>query len=161
MKTLYLFRHAKSSWAFELSDHDRPLGKRGRRDVAKMGNFLKDKIEAPDIILSSTASRAFYTALHICDAFKIDEGKIRLSKGLFHAGPREIIQVIQNAPDCKTLALFGHNPGFTTAANQLANISIENVPTCGAVGISFEIENWSEADFGIGKKKFFFFPKGI
>ncbi|HAU25129.1 MAG TPA: phosphohistidine phosphatase, partial [Gammaproteobacteria bacterium] len=34
MKTLYLLRHAKSSWDDpELKDFERPLADRGRRDV--------------------------------------------------------------------------------------------------------------------------------
>ena len=144
MKTLYLIRHAKSSWSFDLADHDRPLGKRGRKDVGKMGKYLAEKHEIPDLLISSTASRAFYTALFMCDHMKIDEGKIRLTRDLFHAGAFEIVHVIQQAPKCDTLAIFGHNPGLTSAANALANIKIDNIPTCGVVGISFNIQQWSE-----------------
>ena len=162
MKRLYLFRHAKSSWTFDLPDHDRPLGKRGRRDVLKMGNFLKDKITPPDLILSSTASRAFYTALHVCDALKLNENIIELTRGLFHAGANEILEVIQHAsPDSLTVALFGHNPGFTDFANRLTHADIDNIPTCGVVGISFREEKWSEISFGKGKQEFFYYPKGI
>jgi phosphohistidine phosphatase len=161
MKTLYLIRHAKSSWAFDLPDHDRPLGKRGRMDVIKMGRYLAEHQPEPEVLISSTASRAFYTALHICDHFGIDEGRIRLEKKLFHAGSQEILEVIQSASDCERLALFGHNPGFTDAANRLANTNIENVPTCGVVGISFNVNSWSEVGFGNGKQLFFYSPKGI
>ena len=161
MKTLYLIRHAKSSWAFDLSDHDRPLGKRGRRDVIKMGAYLKEHEPKPEVFISSTASRAFYTALYICDEYGIDEGHIRLEKKLFHAGSNEILEIIQSAPSCDRLAIFGHNPGFTNAANELANTDIENVPTCGVVGVSFDIKSWSEVEFRSGKQLFFYFPKGI
>ncbi len=161
MKTLYLVRHAKSSWSFNLPDHDRPLGKRGRRDVLKMGKHLASNHEPPEVLISSTASRAFYTALHMCDQYRIDEGNILLEKRLFHAGSQEILDVIHSAPDCELLAIFGHNPGFTDCANRLANTSIGNVPTCGVVGISFDTNKWSETDFGIGKQEFFYTPKGI
>jgi phosphohistidine phosphatase len=41
MKTLFLIRHAKSSWDdTALPDKDRPLGDRGRRDAPKMGKRL-------------------------------------------------------------------------------------------------------------------------
>ena len=161
MKTLYLIRHAKSSWSFDLSDHDRPLGKRGRRDVLKMGKHLKEHQPRPDVLISSTASRAFYTALHICDQMGIDEGKVRLDKDLYHAGSHEILQVIQNAPNCERLAIFGHNPGFTSAANALANLSFDNIPTCGMVGINFNVKYWKDVDFGNGMLSFFYFPKEI
>ncbi len=161
MKTLYLIRHAKSSWAFDLPDHDRPLGKRGRKDVLKMGNHLAQYQPVPEIIISSTASRAFYTAIHMCDQWGIDEGQIRLNKKLFHAGSNETLEVIQAAPDCDYLAIFGHNPGFTSAANQLANTQIDNVPTCGVVGISFNVKSWNEIEFGSGEQLFFYSPKKI
>ena len=41
MKTLYLIRHAKSSWNHpNLSDVDRPLNKRGKNDAPFMGKIL-------------------------------------------------------------------------------------------------------------------------
>ncbi len=161
MKTLFLIRHAKSSWSFNLPDHDRPLGKRGRRDVLKMGKYLSTNQEAPEVFISSTASRAFYTALHICDQFHVDEGNIQLDKRLFHAGSNEILEVIRSASNCDRLSIFGHNPGFTDCANRLANISIDNIPTCGVVGISFDINEWRDVEFGKGKQEFFYTPKGI
>lgn len=129
--------------------------------MLKMGKHLANNIEPPEILISSTASRAFYTALHICDQFHMDEKNILLEKQLFHAGSNQILEVIQKAPNCDQLAIFGHNPGFTDCANRLANLYIDNVPTCGVVGISFDIEKWSDVEFGKGKQEFFFFPKGI
>lgn len=161
MKTLYLIRHGKSSWAFDLNDHDRPLGKRGRKDVIKMGQHLLKNQTKPEVFISSTASRAFYTALHICDQLGFDEGNIRLDKKLYHAGALEILNTIKEAPSCNRLALFGHNPGFTNAANALANLDFNNVPTCGVVGINFNVKHWKDVEFGTGMLTFFYFPKEI
>ena len=42
MKTLLIMRHAKSSWNYpELSDYDRPLNGRGKRDAPRMGKHLR------------------------------------------------------------------------------------------------------------------------
>ncbi|MEO9482172.1 MAG: histidine phosphatase family protein [Ekhidna sp.] len=161
MKTLYLIRHAKSSWAFDLNDHDRPLGKRGRKDVVKMGKYLSEHQPKPEVLISSTASRAFYTALHVCDLMGIDEGQIRLDKNLYHAGAAEILSVIKHAPNCDRMALFGHNPGFTSAANALANLQFDNIPTCGMVGINFDVKYWKDVAFNTGMLAFFYFPKEI
>ncbi|WP_424962000.1 SixA phosphatase family protein [Ekhidna sp.] len=161
MKTVYLIRHAKSSWSFDLSDHDRPLGKRGRKDVIKMGKHLASQQPAPEVLISSTASRAFYTALHICDQYGIDEGNIRLDKNLYHAGSGEILEIIKKSPSCDRLAIFGHNPGFTSAANAFANLNFDNVPTCGIVGINFNVRYWKDVNFGEGMLAFFYFPKEI
>src|SRR6266487_3467541 len=63
MKTLFLIRHAKSSWDdTALPDKDRPLGDRGRRDAPKMGKRLAKRDVKPDLILSSPARRALTTA---------------------------------------------------------------------------------------------------
>ena len=63
MKTLLILRHAKSSWKHEqISDHDRPLNKRGKRDAPRIGRLLRDRNLAPELIISSTAKRARKTA---------------------------------------------------------------------------------------------------
>ena len=63
MKTLFLIRHAKSSWDdTALPDKDRPLDDRGRRDAPKMGKRLAKRDVKPDLILSSPARRALTTA---------------------------------------------------------------------------------------------------
>jgi phosphohistidine phosphatase len=60
MKTLFLIRHAKSSWDdTALRDKDRPLDDRGKRDAPKMGKRLAKRDVKPDLILSSPAIRAF------------------------------------------------------------------------------------------------------
>ncbi len=124
-----------------------------------MGKYLANNYSSPEVLISSTASRAFYTALFICDQWGIDEGHIRLEKNLFHAGSSEILEVVKKAPKCDSLAIFGHNPGFTDFANRIASTSISNVPTCGVVGISLEIDSWRNVTFGSGKQLFFQVPK--
>jgi phosphohistidine phosphatase len=58
MKTLLIMRHAKSSWKDpDLSDHDRPLNKRGKHDAPRMGKLLKDEDLVPALIISSTAAK--------------------------------------------------------------------------------------------------------
>ena len=63
MKVLLLLRHGKSSWeSAGLSDHDRPLNNRGKRDAPRMGNVLLEEGIVPEIIISSSAIRARSTA---------------------------------------------------------------------------------------------------
>ena len=63
MKTIYLVRHAKSSWNYpELDDFERPLNKRGRRSALLMGAILNKRKAAPDLVISSPANRAAMTA---------------------------------------------------------------------------------------------------
>lgn len=59
MKTVYIVRHAKSSWEYKgIEDIDRPLKKRGIRDSYLTAAALKDKIEKPAVFITSSATRA-------------------------------------------------------------------------------------------------------
>ena len=63
MKSLYLMRHAKSSWSFDdLTDEQRPLNGRGREDAPRMGQALVKRNIKIDLLLSSAAVRALTTA---------------------------------------------------------------------------------------------------
>ncbi len=139
MKKLYLIRHAKSSWSFEdLDDYDRPLSKRGRKDLTRMGQFVKAQIDAPDLIMTSGASRAFYTALHLADHWKYPEERIIISNTLYHAGVVEFENVIRAVRNFNTIAIFGHNPGLTMFHNRINDSYIDNIPTCGIVGLEIK-----------------------
>ena len=63
MTILTLVRHAKSDWSNpQLTDHDRPLNKRGEHDAPMMAKrFASSGLEVPRIF-SSTAVRARMTA---------------------------------------------------------------------------------------------------
>jgi len=64
MKSVYIVRHAKSSWEdITLSDHDRPLLPVGINRTRKIAEYLKKKKIRPDIILSSSAVRALKTLI--------------------------------------------------------------------------------------------------
>lgn len=163
MKTLYLIRHAKSSWSFvQLDDYARPLGLRGRRDVKKMAQFAARHIAAPQLLITSPASRAFYTALFMADGWEYPEEKISLEPALYEADEEEMLEVIrQNGGDEQILAIVGHNPGMTDLANELSGESIENIPTGSICAIEFDIEVWEEIGSKKGIKKFLYLPKNL
>ncbi len=84
MKTLYLVRHAKSSWEQpELSDLERPLNKRGKKDAPFMGSLLKKKNEIPELIISSPAKRASSTAKRFAEELGIKKEDIKTEKDLY------------------------------------------------------------------------------
>lgn len=63
MKTLYLVRHAKSSWNDpDIDDFDRPLNKRGKINAPEMAQRMVERGELPNLIISSPAKRARSTA---------------------------------------------------------------------------------------------------
>lgn len=161
MKTLYLLRHAKSSWKdAKLSDIDRPLNKRGKDDAPLMGKRLHKLEVQPDFIISSPAKRAFKTIQIIAPLLGYAEKSIKIDMRLYGANVLELIRVIQEEMDQHaSIMLVGHNPGFTHLIDVLTGTSIDNLPTCGFVRIDFNINSWKKADAGKGKLIYFEYPK--
>ena len=63
MKTLYLVRHAKSSWEEPgVSDADRPLIPKGLKKTQLIVDFLLKRETKIDLMISSPAVRAYETA---------------------------------------------------------------------------------------------------
>lgn len=161
MKSLYLTRHAKSSWKHpELSDHDRPLNKRGKANAPEMGERLKHKNVIPTLIISSTAKRAKKTAIAIAEAIDYPSDQIYLNNNLYHADKSEILDEIRALDDRnESIMIFGHNPGLTCFANAIANLSIDNIPTCGIIALQLNIEKWQDINWGCGSLFFYDYPK--
>lgn len=163
MKTLYLVRHAKSSWKdASLSDRDRPLNKRGKRDAPRMAEYVADKISRPDIFISSPSKRTQDTAVNFLHAFDRLKTDLQLEEDLFHGDERDMEEVIQALDDkCVSAMLFIHNPGITDYVNELLNADIFNIPTCGVVGIRLETNRWQEINQCRAQKLFYYYPKGL
>ena len=145
MKTLYLIRHAKSSWDDPtLADHDRPLNERGKRDAPKMGDRLAQRGVKADLIISSSAARALATAQAIAEKIGYDQARIVADRRLYGAQVSALLYLIQELDDQHAcVMLFGHNPEFTDLA-RFFDSEIEELPTCAVVEMVFEVKHWSE-----------------
>lgn len=159
-KSIYLVRHAKSSWKFpDLPDIDRPLNKRGQRDVPTMTDRLKTLNFKVDLVISSPAERAKTTALYLASELSRIESVLLLDP-LYHANTTELFQEISLIDNKhNSVMLVGHNPGLTTFTNLLGNLKIENIPTCGIVGFDLPIKEWSQLKYGNANLLFFDYPK--
>ena len=155
MKKLYLLRHAKSSWKdLTLSDFNRPLNKRGKRDAPLMAKKLKELGIRPDIIISSPAKRAHKTAKIFA---KTLHATLETEEKLYEAHTSDIKEVIQAAfKKYDSVMIVGHNPELTMFNDEISNIPIFNIPTTGIVGISFQNDGTS---LNKGIQLFFEYPK--
>jgi phosphohistidine phosphatase len=147
MKTLFLFRHAKSSWGEPaLSDRERPVNERGLRDLATMGKRLAQRGVLPDVMLSSPALRALTTAEHLAKALGIRRKDVVVVERLYAAPAKELLAVIEGLGDePKRVMLVAHNPGLTELAHHFAS-EITDMPTCAVAEFKFAARSWS----GIG-----------
>jgi len=161
MKTLYLVRHAKSSWKYpNLDDFERPLNKRGHKNVPVIGKVLKKLKVAPDLVISSPANRAATTARMIAAAINYPLGKIRYSEAIYEFNEKALIHVVKQIDDAVNKAMVvGHNPALNGLADYIGDQSIGNIPTCGVICVELDILSWANINAHCGKLKFFEFPK--
>ena len=148
MKYVYFVRHAKSSWKdLQLSDHDRPLNKRGKKDAPFMGDLIRSKNVMPELLLSSTAKRAFSTAKHFSKSLAFDKEDIVKQRSLYHSDESTLLSTLHNLLDEYTsVMLFIHNPGITDIVNYCTKANLFNIPTAAVAGIQFEVNHWDEID---------------
>jgi len=160
MKTLYLVRHAKSSWEHDVIDHERPLKDRGFKDAKLVSSHLKGSLELPDLVMSSDAMRAKTTATIFMKNLGMNEDDIVLNHELYDFSGRGLTNVITNCDDgIDRLMVFGHNHAMTAFVNTFGDDYTGNVATSGFTHIEFDIDSWK--DLKPGKTKQSLYPKQL
>lgn len=160
MKTLYMVRHAKSSWKHDVIDHKRPLKGRGKNDGALVSAYVKDKVKAPELIVSSDAARALATAKFFKAAFNVSDERFVTNHTLYDFSGQNVMQFIKSLSDANSrVMIVGHNHAFTSIANMLGNRYIENVPTCGFIHLEFDADKWNLIT--TGETKITVFPRDL
>lgn len=158
MNRLFIVRHAKSSWGgIGLSDFERPLNERGKRDAPDMAQRLLNRKVKIDAFISSPAKRAKNTCKAFCKIYKVREDDIIYIDELYHANSETFYKVIRDIDDhFRNVAIFSHNPGITDFVNSLCEgVRTDNMPTSAVFGVEMDIKNWAE--FENAEKKFLFF----
>ncbi|MFD8573585.1 SixA phosphatase family protein [Streptomyces sp. NPDC059639] len=110
-RRIVLFRHAKADWP-QVSDHERPLAERGRRDAPVAGRKLADSGVPFDLALCSTAARTRET-WKLAVAELAERPRTVYEERIYEASPGELIAVLNETPDdVNNIVLIGHNPGM-------------------------------------------------
>ena len=150
MKTLYIVRHAKSSWEYTgIKDIDRPLKERGINDAYLVSNALLDKIKCPDTFVSSCANRALHTATIFGYTFNFPLANVKISKSLYNFSDGYLIKTVKALDDgYESAIIFSHDHGISYFVNKFGNRKLDHVPTCGVVGIQFEDDHWKNIKKG-------------
>ena len=144
MKRLLLLRHAKSSWGqTNLSDYDRSLNDRGRRDAPRIGRLLREEGLVPNLIVASSARRATTTAELVAEAASF-EGELRYTDKLYLAEPGAYIALARRVDEAvNTLMLVGHNPGIQELVALLTGRD-ERMATATLACVALPIKLWSK-----------------
>lgn len=150
---LILMRHAKSDWGNEsLSDHDRPLNPRGRRDAPQIANWIHENGHVPDLILCSSALRTRQTADLLLEQWS-SKPAVFVTKHLYLASATQIFTVVredailpadESEKIPRTVLVLAHNPGVSEAVGWLTGQMVA-MPTAALAVFQRPEENWGLA----------------
>ncbi len=161
MKTLYLLRHAKSSWGDPtLRDFDRPLNKRGLKAAPLMGKHMRKHKVRPDLVLSSPAKRTRQTVEVVLEHAHL-EPKTRFDERLYATGSTDLLKVLREADDrAESVLVVGHNPGLQDLLEVLTG-ELEAMPTAALARIRLDVDSWSGTRERVGRLDWVLRPKEL
>jgi len=162
MKTLLLMRHAKSSWKDQdLTDHERPLKKRGRKDAKRIAKVIKTNDLIPDLILSSSATRAVQTVEIITENLDFTN-EVIYSDALYMGEPEDFVEALKTLDnDTQKVMIVAHNPGLE-AYLQIIDGEIEAMPTSALGYLTLSLEDWKDLTYEtMGDLIGFWTPKSL
>ena len=127
---LVLTRHAKSSWDnLNLTDHDRPLNRRGREEAKLIAKYLATYEYTYKTILCSTSKRTSETLkIFLNYIHKVDQ--INYLSNLYHASAETIRKEITTLDTDGTYMLLAHTPGIEDFLSNPHKHTSLKVPTC-------------------------------
>tara|TARA_B100001105_G_C21957590_1_gene259285 strand:- start:5 stop:493 length:489 start_codon:yes stop_codon:yes gene_type:complete len=145
MKNLTIVRHAESSLQDEqYLDKNRPLTKNGRNDALLISQRIRDAGIKPSKILSSSATRAWETALIIAKTIQYSKNLLIKDDRLYLADIHNLVRIIEEQnKDVNNLMIIGHNPGLIELINLLSIKKIANLSTSGTVSLNINTDDWS------------------
>jgi len=161
MKTLYLLRHAKSSWKdSDLQDFDRPLNGRGEDAAPLVGRYIREQKLKVDLILSSPATRARQTAALVKESAKL-AADLLYDERIYEAEAARLLEVVtQAAESADALMLVGHNPGLEQLLMLLTG-EARQMPTAALACVALDVEKWGKVRAEAGRLEWLVRPKGL
>jgi phosphohistidine phosphatase len=167
MHTLYLLRHAKSSWSDPtLPDRERPLSRRGRRDTKRVAEHLLRLGIEPELVLCSTAERTRETLALLRPA--LVPPIVSLEVGLYAAPADKLLERLRAVPEqVISVLLIGHNPGLQDLALLIASAGTElerleaKFPTAALATLTLRRITWRRLSEGDAVLTAFVVPKRL
>lgn len=118
-RRLVVVRHARAE-SFATDDHSRRLTARGWRDALQAGQWLAAQGIAPDVVLSSSATRAVATWEALAEGLETARTDVTVEAALYGAGPEDALEALRGVPEQARCVLYvGHNPTVFTLVHLL------------------------------------------
>lgn len=171
MKTLGIFRHAKSDWNdARLRDFDRPLNKRGRKGAAVMGEHIRAHGIPWKRVLASPAVRVTETIELASDAAR-SVLPVTWDRRIYLASSATLLDVLREQEgDPTSIIMVGHNPGLEDlifdlvpddGSSPLRDIVEDKFPTAAYAVIELDIDRWEDIAENCGRLVHLVRPRDI
>jgi phosphohistidine phosphatase len=162
MKRLFLMRHAKSDWGFDVPDFDRPLNERGMNAAPKIGEELKKRNIFPDLIMSSTALRSRTTAELFSKANSYNK-EIQFVDDLYLCSESTVLKHFKQIPDnFSNVLIISHNPTCENIFIKLnKNKLFYEFKTATIASLKSEIEQWNQIEWKSFDFEWILYPKEL
>jgi phosphohistidine phosphatase len=122
MKLCFL-RHGEADWPnWTKPDDDRPLTKRGRKEMKRVAKFLERLKFIPDSILTSPLPRASQTAEIVGQRLDIE---LQTEPALAHGFNVERLRRLLAKRDAQSVMIVGHEPEFSEVIGELTGGKIK------------------------------------
>ena len=165
MKTVYIVRHAKSSWEKpNIPDHFRKLTPEGEDRATKVAKHLRMKFVNPELIITSSATRALETAKIMAEELHYPLDQININSTFYRAEKEDLLNMIQNLPnEIESVMIVGHNPAFTILVNSFLEPEnqIGNLPTSAVAAFRFKADHWDQLEDAKRHLEFLVTPKDL
>ncbi|MBW4709876.1 histidine phosphatase family protein [Roseobacter sp. YSTF-M11] len=163
MLRLILMRHAKSDWSHQgLSDHQRPLNKRGTASARALGGWLRAGSYLPGQVLSSSSERTGQT----CTGLDLPQSvAITFTRALYLADAEKMMEVLRGAT-APCVLMLGHNPGIADMAHRLVTAPVDHerfmdYPTGATLVVDFDAAGWNDIGWHEGQPIDFIIPRDL
>ena len=115
--TVYFLRHGEADWpGWDKPDDERPLTKRGKKEMRRVARFLCELEIAPSLILSSPLPRAWQTAEIVAEYLDVPLREESALGKDFNAA--KFATILRRNPVAE-LMIVGHEPDFSAVIQAL------------------------------------------
>lgn len=161
MKTLALFRHAKSDWSdARARDFDRPLNARGVRGAQVMGAHIRISGARFDRMIASPAVRVAETIEEASKAWG-RSFPVEWDRRIYLASSAVLMDLLRELEgDPASVLMVGHNPGLEDLIFDLVpddgtcplrDAVEQKFPTATLAVIQLAIDRWADLEEGCGR----------
>ncbi|WP_339876780.1 histidine phosphatase family protein [uncultured Algoriphagus sp.] len=151
MKQLFLLRHGEAGFS-EGSDFQRHLTQKGRENLIRLGENLKQELKSTDIMYCSSSERTMETADLIGKYISINESIF--TKTIYQGDLGNLIKLLEKTPpSVETCLLVGHNPTLSLLLSKICDEDYVGLQPGMMAVIELHITDWKMIGLGTGTLK--------